>query len=377
MPRLVYADWCEEHGDQDRAEFIRLQVKRSRLEHMETHGRIGRPDAEYGITIDDWVAENRKAAYAREWQLITAHDKEWTPTLLQPHAPIPVVHDALRYKWERGFIHAVQMTPQEFVNTDLFDQCLQQAPITDLYFEDITSRQMAVVTSCDRLQHVQGLHLHRGVTDEHLRLLATSHHLRLLRHLNVSFSEHFTEAGLQVFANSSAFPNLRVLDLSYNSNLNDAGLAALAASTQLQGLESLDLTCARLGAASAIALAASTTLPNLCHLGLGYNQIDNEGAHALATSSHLGSLRSLDLSYNNIDHRAAQALARHPSLGSLDRLAVYGNRMNKASALVFMGGDKCITSLGMYADHLSPTVRKEFRQKFVSYDGRTIGCTSR
>lgn len=30
-PRLVYADWLEEHGDADRAELIRLQCERAKL----------------------------------------------------------------------------------------------------------------------------------------------------------------------------------------------------------------------------------------------------------------------------------------------------------------------------------------------------------
>src|SRR5262245_2593359 len=30
-PRLVYADWLDEHGDPDRAEFIRVQVELARL----------------------------------------------------------------------------------------------------------------------------------------------------------------------------------------------------------------------------------------------------------------------------------------------------------------------------------------------------------
>src|SRR5438309_3057056 len=30
-PRLVYADWLDEHGDPDRAEFIRAEVEMARL----------------------------------------------------------------------------------------------------------------------------------------------------------------------------------------------------------------------------------------------------------------------------------------------------------------------------------------------------------
>lgn len=32
LPRLAYADWCEEHGDAERAEFIRVQLELAKLE---------------------------------------------------------------------------------------------------------------------------------------------------------------------------------------------------------------------------------------------------------------------------------------------------------------------------------------------------------
>src|SRR5262245_12883262 len=32
VPRLVYADWLDEHGDEARAEFIRVQVELARME---------------------------------------------------------------------------------------------------------------------------------------------------------------------------------------------------------------------------------------------------------------------------------------------------------------------------------------------------------
>src|SRR5262245_61710506 len=31
VPRLAYADWCEEHGHLERGEFIRLQLQQGRL----------------------------------------------------------------------------------------------------------------------------------------------------------------------------------------------------------------------------------------------------------------------------------------------------------------------------------------------------------
>ena len=34
-PRLIYADWLEENGDPDRAEFIRVQCELARLDDHE------------------------------------------------------------------------------------------------------------------------------------------------------------------------------------------------------------------------------------------------------------------------------------------------------------------------------------------------------
>src|SRR5262249_3843859 len=54
-PRLVYADWLEDHGDPDRAEFIRLQVERGH-EPGEPHWRYLPP---------------------REQELLRKHQKAW------------------------------------------------------------------------------------------------------------------------------------------------------------------------------------------------------------------------------------------------------------------------------------------------------------
>src|SRR4051812_45143988 len=54
--RLVYADWLDEQGDADRAEFIRLQCRLARL------------------GPDDPA---RDALEARERALLTAHEAKW------------------------------------------------------------------------------------------------------------------------------------------------------------------------------------------------------------------------------------------------------------------------------------------------------------
>jgi uncharacterized protein (TIGR02996 family) len=55
-PRLVYADWLDDHGQSERAEFIRVQIELERLPG-------GDP--------------RRPALEKRERQILRAHGKKW------------------------------------------------------------------------------------------------------------------------------------------------------------------------------------------------------------------------------------------------------------------------------------------------------------
>jgi uncharacterized protein (TIGR02996 family) len=77
-PRLVYADWLEENGQPERAEFIRVQVELERL------------------PLD---APGRPALEARAEDLLTESEERWL-------APVPA--QLLRWTWRRGFLETVQ-----------------------------------------------------------------------------------------------------------------------------------------------------------------------------------------------------------------------------------------------------------------------------
>lgn len=58
-PRLVYADWLQEHGDEDRAEFIRVQCESElRLSRLRTHGET--PPARLEERESALLAANRE-----------------------------------------------------------------------------------------------------------------------------------------------------------------------------------------------------------------------------------------------------------------------------------------------------------------------------
>jgi uncharacterized protein (TIGR02996 family) len=87
-PRLVYADWLGETGDEDRAEFIRLQVERARLPEQE--GRA-------------------KSLWVRERTLLHEHRDRWLAGLepLLARGPYDV-----GVGFERGFVHSIELPVQ-------------------------------------------------------------------------------------------------------------------------------------------------------------------------------------------------------------------------------------------------------------------------
>lgn len=79
LPRLVYADWLEERGDADRAEFIRLQIER--------HARAAGDPAARSIG-------------PREYQLLLEHELEWKAELP------PEFRNGAGFR--RGFLHRLR-----------------------------------------------------------------------------------------------------------------------------------------------------------------------------------------------------------------------------------------------------------------------------
>src|SRR5205085_3618750 len=84
LPRLIYADWLDEHGQPERAEFIRLQCALDRLPEDDRR----RPDLR-----------------ERERQLAEAHEARWASEL----APL-VTQCAFR----RGVVDGVSVDAAQF-----------------------------------------------------------------------------------------------------------------------------------------------------------------------------------------------------------------------------------------------------------------------
>src|SRR5579871_2100557 len=89
-PRLIYADWLEEHGEAARAEFIRIQVEIARL--SQNH-----PPIRVEIA---WLSQNDQPIARREEELLCIYKHVWRGAL-----PDWVID----FWFRRGFVEGVRL----------------------------------------------------------------------------------------------------------------------------------------------------------------------------------------------------------------------------------------------------------------------------
>jgi uncharacterized protein (TIGR02996 family) len=86
-PRLVFADWLDDNGQGERAEFIRLQCRLA--------GMSGLEDGHAGLV-------------RREKELLDAHGQKWSK---------PLTKFTIRVTFRRGFVEGMTMTAKKFLAT--------------------------------------------------------------------------------------------------------------------------------------------------------------------------------------------------------------------------------------------------------------------
>ncbi len=294
-PRLIYADWLEENGDADRADFIRVQCRLAQLP----------ADAAEG-------AQLRK----REKKLWTAHRQKWL-------AHVPKHLRGGCGQFDRGFLGELALEVKALVQhgAGLFEH----HPIHRVRV--LGGRGQAPVAKlavCPFLARLRSLSLAGGLLQGpgKWNAIVATPFLAGLTELDVS-DNPLGSRGLAVLAGSPHLSRLERLDLG-GTHLSDAALAAFLGATDLGQLRFLDLSNNSVGNGGAAALAGSPSLAGLRELGLGGNKVGPKGAKALAASSHLGELRSLDLVGSPIADAGARALAEPQALEKLEKLDVRG-----------------------------------------------------
>jgi uncharacterized protein (TIGR02996 family) len=308
-PRLVYADWLEEHGEEEstlaRTELIRAQIQ---LEHL---------------ARDD---EQRKRLTQRIEELIAAHQQTWLGPLLQ--SPVFL-------RFVRG-MPALSMTVAQF-RKEAFQKVAQEwfprAGVFRLGLSKMNGRMVEVVAS-PALASLSRLALREAkVGDEGMKLLAGCPFLENLVELTIE-KPYVSDEGINTLAHSPHLKKLRKLGLinlpcGHQQSVTAASLRVLLDKRRLPHLVALNLDRGNWGISHLAKLSDLVKIPGLARLrslDLGSNVIDSEGARLLAGCRYLTGLKELFLGKNAIGEEGVEALLASPHLRGLERLHLYYNR---------------------------------------------------
>jgi uncharacterized protein (TIGR02996 family) len=194
--RLVYADWLEEHGESERAEFIRVDYA---LTHQRPHDPA------------------RRELEWRWWGLRRKHERDWLGNLRG---------SLKRWQFRLGLLEAVTITAERFLaHADIL---FRLGPLRVVEFQRAAGRTVALA-ACPQLAYLETISLsYNFLTDAAARDLACSPHLANLQELCLAHNS-IRAAGAEALARSPNLAGLRKLDLTNNPYLGNAGREALRA----------------------------------------------------------------------------------------------------------------------------------------------------
>jgi uncharacterized protein (TIGR02996 family) len=182
-PRLVYADWLEERGDADRAEFIRVQLRLAQSPTL--------------------------ADRAREAALLHTHAAKWLAPLRAKGEPL---HHNLHARFAQGFVEVVWMPADLFLKRA--ESLLRRAPVRELRVTRATMTEF-----------------------HHLLAFPPTARLRTLDLSNV----YLGDRGAIALADAESLKSIRVLRLR-NCRIHDAGAKAFPTPWFAWPLTELDVT---------------------------------------------------------------------------------------------------------------------------------------
>jgi len=226
LPRLIYADYLDERGESERAEFIRLQCAAARGDTVPP-GRIAELEAQHRAK---WLAPLGDGVYHAEFH--------------------------------RGFPQHLVMGAREFVRDA--DAIRSHTPLRGIALLG-ASRVLARLLAEPHLAGLTALHFTGGMLgDAGIERLAECPHLAGIRTLRLGLNE-IGDAGASALALSPFLGQLRLLVLSQNA-IGDAGAWDLARAPHLGHLTALDLSENEVSPMSLAMLQNSPWLENLAEL---------------------------------------------------------------------------------------------------------------
>jgi uncharacterized protein (TIGR02996 family) len=302
--RLVYADWLDDDGQADRAEFVRLQCRLARLSEVDPQ---------------------RPALAAREKDLLAQHLDEWV-------APLRKLGTSGEW-FQRGVVYSAGTYAAKFLANA--EELFRLAPtLCDLRIGQVAKHRVELGSS-PHLARLTGLSIYEparpGFRLPGALALAASPHPVNLRSLWLD-SCLITDAGITALSSAPFFRRLRSLNVGglHGNRITPVGAAAMAAGPPMNELTYLDLSNNTIHNDGAVALFSGPLVPRLRQLNLTSAGVGGDAINVLASSPSLTELETLNLSRNWPSAAGFVALARSPNLRRLHDLDLSWTRMGDA-----------------------------------------------
>ena len=338
-PRLIYADWLEEHGDQ-RGEFIRVQCE------LDKSNDLQKEFYELGV---------------RSTQLTAEHGEKWASELEQ---------DLRKSEFKRGFIDKITIRALALVKGA--DSLFASTPINELRIVYLKN-QGKKVAELPQLSQVRGLDLSNLTipTDDLLAVIKSPNlsNLESLSLCNYSWYDSTVGKALTSFASRDklqsltinagrdhsiftdvcegpGFPNLTDLTLWSEENINE-NLDSLD-KLNVPKLKSLRV-CSRLNVKDCETLS-KLSLGRLESLNLKNTKIPARGLAIISDSGAFKTIKHLDLSYCDIGIRSFEHLFDLDNLQHCESLDLSHSSLATEKTLRKI--------IGLIANHPLPNVKR-------------------
>ncbi|MCE9568304.1 MAG: TIGR02996 domain-containing protein [Planctomycetes bacterium] len=309
-PRLVFADWLQENGDDARAEFIRIQCSQYRRVH---------PEYENPAVRNKVFTPELRKAYIRQRQLRIDNFDRWI-------SPFPEWSSGSTWAFQRGFAYFFAPTGRQWVKDGPRVRQLTPVELLRITRTDDLARQLF---DSPILVGIKRLHL-PDIDNDGVRALSKSAALDSLTELDIGKIGRYgfgrsgiTSAAATALLRSPRLTKLTSLSL-HSNHLGATAATALLKSVCIGNLTQLHLVSTALGGMDFTKLIASPKLKQLRSLNLQGNAVGDDGIRELCHSEIQG-LEELNLKYNRLASRSAQRLAVWPGLQSVRVLELAGN----------------------------------------------------
>jgi uncharacterized protein (TIGR02996 family) len=272
-PRLVFSDWLEDHGNEPRAEFIRLQC---RLERVPENHR------------------DRPGLLRRQGELLKQYGRTWAE-------PLHGIVD--EWAFRRGFIECIAVQLHSYDGfCSRMDQVFAAFPVRAVRLSCQPSAALLLMQRRDYLARLISLDVKELSPVEPAQFMEPllESEARGLRSLlmECEYSSHGWSEQLTRLARAEHLTRLTELGLAfglYGEPLPGHVLAAIATSPQRGGLQKLHIPFSRFSRPVARLLASAPTLASMTHLDLGCAEVTAAGWKQIITGENIARLRWLGL----------------------------------------------------------------------------------